>query len=247
MNRLARLLAAPCLFALSSVVVAADAKDPQPLMTVRGKQVLADDFSGPSVDPKWKAAKGKWEVVDGALKGVELASDMHPAAIHTPVKLADGVFQFDFRLDGAKTTHLSLNAAKGHVCRVTITPAGFQVRKDGSKTDEADKGVLLDSCKMPFEKGKWYTMLVEVSGKEILARVDDRHFAFGADEKVATAKAMLGFPVAGDAACFDNVKVWEATPNPDWAKTKERLAAEHPEKLAPARPGAAKKEAADAK
>jgi hypothetical protein len=240
MRRLAKLFVAGCL-AFSSVpaAFAAESKDLAPLMTIRGKQVLSDDFSGPSIDSKWKPGKGKWEIKDGALKGVEVATDMHAATIHTPIKQTDGIFQFDFRCDGGKTTHLSLNGAKGHICRVTITPNGFQVRKDGSKTDAADKPALLDSCKVSFEKGKWYTMIVEVSGKEMLARVDDKHFAFGEDAKVATPKEMMGFPAAGDSTSFDNVKVWEATANPEWAKTKEKLKADHPEKMAAPRPAAA--------
>lgn len=232
-------IAAP---ALSSF--AAETKDMDTLLTTRGKQVMSDDFSKPSLDSKWKPAKGKWEIKDGALKGTELASDMHPAVIHAPIAQTDGVYQFDFCFEGGKATHLSLNGAKGHICRVIISPTGFQVRKDGSKTDEKDKGVLLDSCKMNFEKGKWYTMIVETSGKEVLARVDDKHFAFGEDDKVASPKAMFGFPVSGDSVCIDNVKVWEATPNSKWAATKEKLKSEHPEKMPAAKPAAAAKAAA---
>lgn len=214
-----------------SIAYAETTKDMSPLMTVRGKQLLADDFSSPTLDSKWKVAKGKWEVVDGALKGVEVAADMHAAAIRTDLKHTNAIYQFDFRFDGGKTAHLSINGGKGHICRVTITPEGFQVRKDGTKESAEDKAVLLDSCKMSFEKGKWYTMLVEVQGKEILARVDDKHFAFGQDAKVESAKTNFGFPAAGDATCFDNVKVWEATANPEWEKTREKLKADHPEKM----------------
>jgi hypothetical protein len=240
MRALHRLVAAAFFVAAPAVpAFAAESKDMEAMMCTRGKQVLSEDFSGPSLDSKWKPAKGKWEIKDGALKGVEVAADMHAAVIHTPIKQTDGIYQFDFRFDGGKQTHLSLNGAKGHICRVTITPNGFQVRKDGAKNDEKDKGVLLDSCKMNLEKGKWYTMIVETSGKEILARVDDKHFAFGADDKVANEKQMLGFPVTGDSVCIDNVKVWEATPNPAWAKTKEKLSADHPEKMPTPKPAAA--------
>lgn len=239
MRTIQSLFAGSLLLIGSAAAVAAESKDLEPMLTVRGKQVLSDDFSSPSIDSKWKPGKGKWEIKDGALKGVEVAADMHAATIHTPIKQTDGIYQFDFRFDGGKQTHLSLNGAKGHICRVTITANGFQVRKDGAKNDEKDKGILLDSCKMTFEKGKWYTMIVETSGKEMLARVDDKHFAFGDDEKVATAKAMMGFPVTGDSVCIDNVKTWEATPNPAWAATKEKLKADHPEKMTPAKPAAA--------
>jgi hypothetical protein len=235
MRRFARLLAASCIACSAATVVAADGaaagKDVEPLMTVRGKQLLADDFGGPSLDAKWKAAKGKWEVKDGALKGVEVASDMHAAAVRTQLALADAIYQFDLRFDGGKTAHLSVNGAKGHLFRVTITPAGFQVRKDGSKTDEADKPLLLDSCQMKFEPGKWYTMVVEVCRDEVVARVGDRCVALGADAKLASPKTNFGFPVSGDSVSIDNVKVWEATPSPTWAAAKEKLMAEQQPKV----------------
>ena len=245
MCRFALSFAASC-FALSPVaLIAGESKDMPTLLAVRGKQVLADNFSSPSLDSKWKPAKGKWDIKDGALHGVEVAADMHAAAIRTDLKHNDAVYQFDFKFDNGKTMHLSINGAKGHICRVTITPDGFQVRKDGSKTDTTDKPALLDSCKMTFEQGKAYSMVVECVGNEMLARVDEKHFAFGSDAKVSSDKTNIGFPISGEG-CIDNVKVWEAKANPDWAATKVKLTAEHPEKMQPARP-ARKPEAAAAK
>lgn len=236
-----RLILACCL--MSSAAFASEPKEMTPLLAVRGKQILADDFSGPSLDSRWTTAKGKWQIKDGVLTGVEVASDMHAATLRTDLKHTDAVYQFDFSFaPEGKTIHFSLNGAPGHLCRVSISPGGFQVRKDASKKDAADKAVLLDSCKMTFEPGKTYTMLVECVGGEIVARVDDKHFAFGEDAKVSKEKTNFGFPIAG-AGSIDNVKVWEATANPEWAKTKAKLAASHPEKMTPpARP--AKKPAA---
>ncbi|QOV87809.1 LamG domain-containing protein [Humisphaera borealis] len=235
MRRLALSFAASVL-ALSPVAVFADeVKDMPTLLATRGKQVLADDFSSPTMDAKWKPAKGKWDIKDGALHGVEVASDMHAAAIRTDLKHGNAVYQFDFKFENGKVIHLSINGAKGHICRVTISPDGFQVRKDGSKTDTTDKPALLDSCKMAFEQGKRYTMVVECVGNEMIARVDDAHFAFGSDAKVASEKTNFGFPISGEGS-IDNVRVWEASANPDWAKTKEKLTSEHPPKMAPAVP-----------
>ena len=242
-------IVASCLTVPAAALLAGESKDPQTLMTVRGKQLLSDDFAKPAIDPRWTAGKGKWEVTDGALRGAEVAADKHAATIRTVLPHADAVYQFDVRFDaGGRAAHLSLNAAKGHIAGVTITPGGFQVRKNASKQDPADKGVVLDSCRMTFEPGKWYTMVVEVSGPEMLARVDDKHFAFGGDPKLATPKATFGFPVSGEGVSFDNVKVWEATANPDWAKAKQKLTAEHPERLPPPAPrGKKKQDAAAAK
>jgi hypothetical protein len=222
-------------------VMAADTKDVEPLMTVRGKQLVTENFAAEALPAGWTVAKGVWAVKDGVLHGKEVASDMHAAVVRTNAAVENGIYQFDFRFDGAKQTHISINGAKGHICRVTILAGGFQVRKDGTKNSETDKGVLLDSCKMTFEQGQWYTMLVEISGKEILARVDDKHFAFGADDKVALPKANFAFPVSGETLAIDNVRAWTATSNPKWAETKAKLTAEHPEKMPAAAPARAKK------
>jgi hypothetical protein len=232
----------------SSVYAAPASKDIEPLMTKRGKQLVSEDFSASSIPSAYKMEKGTWSIVGGALKGVEKASDMHPATFRIDLKQPESeIFQFDFKMDGGTGTALSLNGAGGHVVRVKIAANGFNITKDGSKTDTSDKGEMLDSCKMDFEKGQWYTMIVEISGKEIIARVDDKHYAFGENAKVGTAKTNFGFPSSGDATYFDNVKVWEGQPNPDWSSIKAKLSADHPEKApaaAAGKAGAAKGKAA---
>ena len=49
------------------------------------------------------------------------------------VKFADAIVQFSFKFDGATMASLSMNAEKGHVCRVRFTPTGFTVIKDKDK------------------------------------------------------------------------------------------------------------------
>src|SRR5262245_29464200 len=91
----------------------------RPLLTQPGKLLYRADLNK-AFDADWRAAKGKWQVVDGAMKGAELPSDSHNAAARRAVPFKDGVVQFDFKLDGAKALHLSINADKGHLCRVII-------------------------------------------------------------------------------------------------------------------------------
>jgi hypothetical protein len=60
----------------------------------------------------WKTAKGKWENVDGSIKGSEVKEDMHGAVSRHDANFSDGVVSFNFKLDGAKGISLSLNATK---------------------------------------------------------------------------------------------------------------------------------------
>jgi hypothetical protein len=194
------------------------------LLTTRGKLLFSDDFSAAKVADIWTTAKGKWEIVDGALRGTEMKADQHTAVVRTDIELpATFALQFDFRFDGGKTIHCSFNG-KGHICRATLTPEGFTLKGDKDKKDPKDKPATVGQVQQTFEQGKWYTMLVEVDGEEMVARVGDGPIAFGSDAKIARDKNNLGFPTAG-VSSYDNLKIWAATSNPSWAATKAKLPA----------------------
>jgi hypothetical protein len=209
-------------FALALLLLAQDApKDLQANLGVRGKLAFSDDFK--ELSKEWKVAKGSWEAVDGALRGKEVAADMHAAVIKHALPAKDFILQARFKLDGAKRASISFDG-KGHVCRVNLAPTGFVLQRDAPK-DGGEKPSQLGRGAVELRPGEWHTILVEVVGKDLLAQVDDRDFAFGAHDGVAADKTTFGFPVSGETLVVDEVKVWEATPNPDWASAKEKLAA----------------------
>src|SRR5271154_6124132 len=87
---------------------AADASaEPKTLLAERGKLLLSDDLNA-APSSEWHVAKGKWEAVDGAWHGEELPADMHPGVIRRQLKFQDAIFQYSFKLDGAKQTTLSI-------------------------------------------------------------------------------------------------------------------------------------------
>src|ERR1019366_3025094 len=102
---------------------------PTTWMLTPGKTLLTDDLSQP-FSKDWIDGKGKWTVVDGAIRGAELASDEHGAVKRRPVKFDSAVIAVSFKLEGAKNISVSINANKGHMCRVQITPEGFTALRD---------------------------------------------------------------------------------------------------------------------
>ncbi len=191
-------------------------------MCERGKLLFSDDLNQP-LAKHWKAAKGKWEVVGGAMQGSELKADMHGAVMRTNVPLKNVVIQYSFKLQGAKTTSLSINDAKGHNSRVLITLTGFSVRKDDHDHDGPDKAALLQATKTPIAADQWHTLVIEISGPELVARLDGKHVALGSHESINVDKTNLGLTVAGESVSFKNLRVWEATPKADWPATKAKL------------------------
>jgi hypothetical protein len=199
------------------------AADGQPLMCNKGKLVFEESFSSGKLDARWSAAKGDWKIVDAVLQGAELKSDKHAASIRTDFELPEAlVMQFDFKFDGGSVIHCSFNG-KGHICRATINPQGFILKGEKVKNDADDKAVTVGQVQQEFVKGQWYTMQIEIAGDEFVARVDDGPVAFGSHAKIARAKTNFGFPMAGVSSQIDNIKIWTATSNPNWAETKSKL------------------------
>lgn len=195
----------------------------EPLLCTKGKLVFEESFSSDTIDPRWSAAKGEWKIVGGALQGTELKADKHAASIRTNVEISKTcIMIFDFKFDGGKVIHCSFNG-KGHICRATITPNGYTLKGEKVKKDPQDKHATVGQVQQKFEPGKWYTMQIEMAGKEFVAQVGDGPVAFGSHEKIDREKSNFGFPMAGVSSQIDNIKIWDATLNPKWAEVKAGL------------------------
>ncbi|HEY3899167.1 MAG TPA: family 16 glycoside hydrolase [Chthoniobacter sp.] len=204
--------------------LAADASnEPKTLLAERGTLLLSDDLNA-APSKEWRVAKGKWEAVDGAVQGEELPADKHPGVMRRQLKFQNAIFQYSFKLDGAKQTTLSINDEKEHVCRVLIRPNGFTVQKDDHDHDGPDKAVVFKTIATPIKEGEWHTVVVEILGEEMLASIDGDKVGFGAHELIGTPKANFGLTVNGQKVSFKNLRVWEALPNKNWAETKAKLA-----------------------
>jgi hypothetical protein len=194
------------------------------VMTVRGKVLFRGDL-GQSFAGGWVAAKGDWKGVDGAMQGAERPADHHAAAARHRLTFRNAVIQYSFKLDGAKATSLSLNDAKGHVCRVVVTAQELSVRKDDHDKTGPDKAAVLKTRKVALEPGRWHTLLVELQGPEMLARIDDETVALGSHPALDVEKTNFGLIVSGASVSFKHLAIWDAQPNPGWSAARETLAA----------------------
>ena len=194
---------------------------PATLMLTPGKLLVDEPLNMP-LGKSWFAKPGKWEIVDGVLRGSERTEDMHGAVRRREVKFSSAVVEFSFKLDGARLTTLSMNAEKGHVCRVKISADGFSVVRDADKV-KAEKPVVLDKRDVKIAPKEWHTMVVEMSGKDILARLDGKETAFGTHDGLAALKASVGFTVQGESVSFKNLRVYEGTLTKDWESQRSKL------------------------
>ena len=189
-------------------------------MVTIDKTVLEDSLTKGFGDG-WKSAKGKWENVDGSIKGSEIKADMHGAVSRHDASFNDGVVSFNFKLDGTKGISLSLNATKGHICRVAIKPTGFSVVKDSQDKKAGDKSMVLASSEIMIKAGEWHSMVLELQGPNMLATLDGKKTILGTHQAVDKPKANLGFTVSGESASFKDLKISSGTLSKNWDKTKD--------------------------
>lgn len=181
-------------------------------LSERGKLLFSDDFNGSALAAGWVGKPGNWEIANGAAKAAERAEDKHAAVRRHPLAYHDAIFEFSFRLDGARMLGLSLNNKNGHVCRLTVTPKGLLLQTDKPNAKSDLKPERLATLDTPIEAGKWHTVVVEVRGKRMTAQLDGKQTLGGESARVDVDKTDFGFPVGGVSASIDYVRVYEVRP-----------------------------------
>jgi hypothetical protein len=150
----------------------------KPLLAIPGKAIYENNLASGAGAP-WKAAKGKWEAVEGVLRGSELEADKHGAVTRLPNKLKDFVIEYEFKFAGARSTSLSINAIKDHMARIMITPKSVTVQRDDNDHEGPDKAVVFARFPAELTEG-WHKVRLEMVGDKMLGKVDDL-VAWGAD------------------------------------------------------------------
>jgi hypothetical protein len=235
-----RLLAALLLLASGSP------EDPATLMTTRGKLIYSEDFTKDLPPCTGSTARfasgfagwrfnvekrgGHWDVVDGTFKGAENAEHKHPATASWGFDFKDAVIQCEVRLndvapEGRKNRYFNLRTTdtKDYVCSIILSQGGMRIQKDDNDHDGPDVAVPLGALKTQLKLGEWQTIVMEVLGDEMVGTLNGKSLT-GQHPLIASDKKSIMF-VSGTECSVRNLRIWEATASPDWAKKKEALKA----------------------
>ncbi|HEX3869744.1 MAG TPA: hypothetical protein VHV77_04835 [Pirellulales bacterium] len=213
------------------------ASPPATLLTQRGKLLVSEDFAKPvqistaaslsKLTSGWRLRPGKWEFVEGAMRGTQLEKDHHSAVAAYAVAFKNAVIQYDVQLNGCRQAILRVNDPHEHICRVIVKPDSFAAQKDDHDHDGSDEAVSFGTVAMSIRPVRWTTVLVEILGDEMVATIDGHSIA-GSHPLISTEKANIGFVVTGIGGAFRNLRIWDATPNPSWAETESKLPSTQP-------------------
>ena len=208
----ALLFVLPCLFLFSSVARAEKGVKIEPTLAKPGAVALEDGLAGSALTKPWTVNKGTWSIEDGAIVGREKKEDMHAAVLSLAYPHQNSILQFSFKLDGATGVNLSFNHAKGHLFRIAISETGLAISKDKDKKDPNSKIVPLGKVEGKISPAEWHTMLVEIQGDKVSAKLDNGVQLQVQHEGLAVEKTGYRFVMRGVSLLLDDVKVWQVAP-----------------------------------
>ncbi|HLX63478.1 MAG TPA: hypothetical protein VKX17_19565 [Planctomycetota bacterium] len=238
------------LLCLAAFFACASATD---TLATPGKLVFEDDFARAEMAPKWKVGKGFFTLKDGVVTAAENPDDKHGAYAYVQPSFVfkDIVVEYSAKFDGGKALHLMINDNKykeshaGHILRATLYPAKvdvadykfgamkneiFDKMKDPATTAE-EKTKLRASIKdkqaafkTDLDLSQWHVVRVEIAGDEMLVSLDGKPAAYIKSQGIDhPTKNAIGFEIAGKASDFKAMKIWEATPAPDWPAHRDAV------------------------
>jgi len=202
----------------TTFVTSALAADFEPTLGRKGKLLLEEKFESDAVPKGWNKNTGVIAISNGALAASELASDKHAGAFRRLMPLRDCAVQLDFKFTGATMFHLGFDPApgelkkQGHLFSLIITPESWSITEHPDKSDPKSKNVVHAKVATKFSRDEWFTLLLEVKGNEVVARVAGRESLRVTAKDFHVKKPGLVFRVGGkdgQGVLIDNVKVWE--------------------------------------
>ncbi len=225
-----RVHAAVAFLCCSALSVAEPPPDVRPLLTKPVKLLFSEDFTQvPHERDKqnktkkgWMSGKGKWEIKDGVLVGAEKPEEHHGGMLTKPgLAFHNAIIQVSFRLDGAKGMTLDANSfALGRIIAASVSSTELTLARSLAGGDKLE---VLDKVPLQLEAGIWYTLLLEMQGKDLVASIDGKQIAFGSGERIDVGKTSVQLRIRGESVALKNLRVWEATPADTWEATRAKL------------------------
>jgi hypothetical protein len=242
-------LSVTCLVQVSALAqTPAEVAALKPLMVVPERAVFEDDFTASHpLDPELCRVQQqtRWAIEEGILHGQPATSEFQASRpdhngleprISFPCTPREFAARFSFRFRGGEWIH-EYKPGRGlapmiefghHICRIAQQPDGLQIRVENEAV------IVAETREFKLEPDRWYHVLAEWKGDEFVLQFAQgptlyaKHEIFTRKHSAYAQGLWIGGPRLGEVE-IDNLRLWsvQPEPNPDWAKTREKLGPPH--------------------
>ncbi|MCZ6673141.1 MAG: hypothetical protein O7C75_09390 [Verrucomicrobia bacterium] len=201
-------------------------------LSTPGKLLLKENFDQQDLPKLFTVGRGDWKIVDGALRGRQLAADNHTAFRKIYLDHYNVIYEYDMKLEGEGFHQLLINWDLVHIAKGVIrydSAAVFKIKeknkRDQMKAERRDQGLnplkgnwtepttALDEVPLKLEEGRWYHVVIELVGDSLRMQVDGQT-VLGKHIGLTEKKDNFGFQSGGLESYLyvDNVRIREAIP-----------------------------------
>ena len=190
----------------------------QSLLGTKGQLLIEESFDAAGLPKGWNVKNGNVRVAEGTLHASQDKDAGRLCLFNREQPMQDAAIQIDFKFEGARGINVSANPSpgelkkRGHLYSVMITPTMWRITEHNDKADRNSESKTLVSAAERFETGRWYTLLLETKGDDIVAQVEGKQPLKTSSPDFHVKKPGIEFRVIGPTGAemlFDNLKVWE--------------------------------------
>ncbi len=203
----------------------------EPQLCQRGKVLLVDDFEDLETVPGRWFFREQWTVAKGRMIRTAVPGENQRVFIKKP-RYGNCIIELKVAFQGAGEIRVMTGTPGKYNAVVTLWPRGFRV------TTARDQAIphfpaIHGECAHQFEQGRFYPVMIEIHGEEILVRVgDEKHVVVGRHPILARERDYFALQVDQPGAAFDEVRLVSASGRTDgWPAARgefEKLQAQRP-------------------
>ncbi len=203
----------------------------EPQLCQRGEVLLADDFEDLGTVPGRWFFREQWTVAKGTMIRTAVPGENQRVFVKKP-RYGNCIIELKVAFQGAGEIRVMTGTPGKYNAVVLLWPHGFRVTTARDQT-VPHYPTIHGECAHQFEKGRFYPVMIEIHGEEILVRVgNENHVVVGRHPILARERDYFAFQVDRPGAAFDEVRLVSARGRADgWPAARGRF-----EKLQSQRP-----------
>lgn len=194
------------------------------LLSLRGKPLVNEPFTTDTWSTTLKTYKADIRLGDGSLRIAPQEGAGHGPQLNYYARVTDVIMQVRFRFDGGTWMNLQVadNATKDNQASVSVDLQRITLSSI-TGWGPTTKVTKVASVAAPADPMAWRLLMVEWCGEECLVQVDGHVVLHGTSPRFALPKGQLTCSSSGGGVLYDDLRIWEAKPDPTWGKRQAEV------------------------